>query len=179
LYILPQLVTGSQYKWILLKNRGCITGFYYENPSFGTTIIGLGVIDDSASKIAPPLTPQYHARVFPPFPGPNGGTFLSVASLSDLEKVDLCCVENRCIGILIHYIKGLSEVLRQWRVQGVARHSCIYNSDMKNITHIYFTITRFGDHKIVTNIHLLNDMSEAKPDSEYHILELGQVKFLG
>jgi hypothetical protein len=76
-------------------------------------------------------------------------------------------------------MNGLSEVLGQWRVQGVARHSCIYNSDMKNITHIYFTITRFGDHKIVTNIHLLNDMSEAEPDSEYHILELGQVKFLG
>ena len=50
---------------------------------------------------------------------------------------------------------------------------------MKNITYIYFTITRFRDYKIVTNIRLLNDMSEAEPDSEYHILELGQVKFLG
>ena len=104
---------------------------------------------------------------------------MSVASLSGLEKVDLCCVENRCIGILIHYMNGLSEVLGQWRVQGVARSSCIYNINMKNITYIYFTIIRFGDYKIVTNIRLLNDMSKAKLDLEYHILELGQVKFLG
>jgi hypothetical protein len=41
------------------------------------------------------------------------------------------------------------------------------------------TITRFGDHKIVTNIRLLNDMGKAELDLEYHILELGQVKFLG
>ena len=87
------------YKWILLKSKGCITGFYYENSS--STIIGLSVTDDDVSSIAPPLTPQYHACIFPPFPSPNGGTFLSVADLRAFKKVDLYHVSNRYIGILI------------------------------------------------------------------------------
>jgi hypothetical protein len=163
-----------------LKSRGCITGLYYQNPRIDTSIIGFGVIGDSTTRIAAPLTPQYHENVSPPFPGPNGGTFLSVASLSGLKRVDVCRVENRCIGILIHYTNGLSEVLGQWRVQGVVHHSCIYNSDMEDITYVRFTITLFGNHKIVTNVRFLNDTNEeAKEGSEYRIFKLGQVKFLG
>ena len=76
--------------------------------------MGHGVTDDYVSRVAPPLTPQYHARIFPPFPGPNGGTFLSVADLRALKKVDPCRVSNRCIGILIQYANGQSAVLGQF-----------------------------------------------------------------
>jgi hypothetical protein len=140
--------------------------------------MGLGVTGGSFSSTTPLLNPQYHARAFPPFPGPTLGTFLSIAFLRTLKRVDLCRVSNRCIGILIHYVNGQSAVLGQWRTGGMACHSCIYNSDSISPTHIYFRVTTFGHHKIVTDISFSDDKSKIVPGTEYHITELQQVKLL-
>jgi hypothetical protein len=91
--------------------------------------MGLGVIGDGTPTTTIPLTPRYHVSKIPPIAGPDAGLFLSVAVLSGLEKVDLCRVSNRCIGVLIHYVNGLIAVLRQWWTTDVSQHSCIYKSD--------------------------------------------------
>jgi hypothetical protein len=73
----------------------------------------LGVTSNSFSLKTTPLTPQYRVCGIPLIGSIGAGLFLSTAHLSDLEKVDLCRVSNRCIGIMIHYISGLTVVLGQ------------------------------------------------------------------
>jgi len=70
----------------------------------------LGATGDGTPTTTTPLTPQFRICEIPPIAGPNARLFLLVAILSGLEKVDLCRVSNRCIGILIHYINGLVAV---------------------------------------------------------------------
>ncbi|RDL41647.1 uncharacterized protein BP5553_01626 [Venustampulla echinocandica] len=57
-HILPQQVMTDKYKWILLKSKGCISGFYYEAP-ISPVITRLAVTSDATSQVDPPLTPQY------------------------------------------------------------------------------------------------------------------------
>lgn len=172
------MVVRNQYQWILLKNKGCITGFYYENSASHTIIMRLGVADDGAFMTCTPLTPQYPARVLPPIAGPNGGVFLTVAFLGGFEKIDLCRVSGRCTGMLVHYPQGPPSVLGQWHSSCVAEHLCIYSSGTKSINNIYFRISSSENCKIVTHISFSEDNCEATPDSQYHIFNLGMVKLL-
>ena len=77
----------------------------------------IGVHGDETSSILNPLKPRYlfHGGSIPKIGTPKSGLFLSVASLNGLKKVDLCCVGNRCTGLLIHYVKGPTVPLGQWR----------------------------------------------------------------
>ncbi len=141
----------------------------------------LGVIGDDIPLKTTPLTPQYRVCRIPPIGSIGAGLFLSTAVLSGLEKVDLCRVSNRCIGILIHYLSGLTVVLGQWRTAGGLQYSCIYKSDNKtdptSITNIYFRITRSGRHTIVTDVSFLEDLSGvAVPNSKYQVYREGEVR---
>lgn len=168
----------NEYKWILLKTKGYVTGFYYENLTSGTTVMRLGVTSDGISGTATPRAPQYHACdiPLPPIAGPNAGLFLSVAVLHDLEKVDLCRTSTRCTGILIHYVDGRSVALGQWRNLDVSQHSCIYNNSTTSTLDLYFKMARSGSHKIVTDIRFSEHTSEAVPDAEYQVFGMGTVK---
>jgi hypothetical protein len=119
----------------------------------------------------------------PPISSIGAGLFLSTAGLNDLEKVDLYWVSNRCIGIMIHYISGLTVVLGQWQTAGSLQYSCIYKSDNKadptSITNIYFRITRSGSHTIVTDVNFSEDHSGVViPNSEYQVYRVGEVMLL-
>jgi hypothetical protein len=167
----------NEYKWVLLRNKGCVTGLYYENSL--SKIMRLGVIGDGTPPTTTPLTPQYPVCKIPPIAGPDAGLFLSVAILSDLEKVDLCCVSNRCIGMLIQYTNGPIAVLGQWRTVGVSQHSCVYKKDSSksDTTSIYFRVTRSGKHNIVTDVSFSGDHGMVvTPDSEYRVFVTGQVR---
>lgn len=143
----------------------------------------LGVTGDGVPLKTAPLTPQYRVCRIPPIGSIGAGLFLSTAVLSGLDKVDLCRVSNRCIGMLIHYISGLTIVLGQWRTAGSLQYSCIYKSDNRtsptSITNIYFRITRSGRHTIVTDVSFLEDYSGVViPNSEYQVYREGEVRSL-
>jgi hypothetical protein len=89
----------------------CVTRLYYENRPCCGNIIRLGVTSDGFPLKTTPLTPQYRVCGIPLIGSIGARLFLSIAHLSDLEKVDLCHVSNRYIGIMIHYISGLTIVL--------------------------------------------------------------------
>jgi hypothetical protein len=71
--------------------------------------------------------------------------------------------------MLIHYISGLTVVLRQWRTVGGLQYSCIYKSDGEtDLTNIYFRLTRTEHYTIVTNVSFLEDYSGVViPNSKY------------
>jgi hypothetical protein len=170
-------VVSNSYKWILLQNKGCVSGLYYENVKSGTTITRLGVIGDSTTVRAAPLPPQYHDCGFPspPIGRPNAGLFLSVAVLSGLERVDVCYIDKRCTGMLIHYLNGHTTVLGQWHASCVSQCSCIYNCSGPSITKIYFRMLKSGDHQIVTDISFSPDTSETTPVHDYRVFDAGEV----
>lgn len=176
-YIRPSLVASNGYKWILLGQEGYVAGFYYENVTSGTTIMRLGVIGDGTPARAAPLLPQYHNCdcPSPPIGTPNAGLFLSVAVLSSLERVDICHVGKRCIGMLIRYLDSRTVVLGQWNACP-SQCSCIYNSSEPGITKIYFRMSKSGDRQIVTAISFSPDAFEMAPDSHYQTFTMGQVK---
>ena len=140
---------ANKYKWIPIKNQGYVTGFYYEKPIAGPEIMRLGVIGDSNSKSITHLNLQYPVCHHPYLPsvGPNTGLFLSVAILSSLQRVELCRVANRCTRVMIHYLKGLPVVLRQWHTSCPLQRTCIYDSHRPNIaSKIYFRTLKSRDH---------------------------------
>lgn len=162
-YVLPQLVMANRYKWILLGNRGCITGFYYEMPIARPAIMRLGVIGDGNSELKTYQTPQFPACDSPylPLVGPDAGLFLSIAVLSGLKKVELCRVANRCTGVMISYLKALPVVLGQWHTSLPSQQTCIYDSNGPSIvSEIYFRTSKSGDHQVVTDISFSVDNSK-------------------
>jgi hypothetical protein len=177
-FILPCLVVENAYNWILLKTSKWVSGLYYENPNPRTTIMRLGVVGDGPIASATPLLPQYYDCDFP-FPligSPNAGLFLSVAALNDLERVDLCHVDNRCTGMLIYYLDGHSAVLGQWQSSPFSRCSCIYNSSRPSITKIYFKLSKFQSHQVVADVSFSPDTNETTSACEYRGFTVGEVK---
>jgi hypothetical protein len=153
----------NRYKWILLKNRGCITGFYYEKPIARPVTMRLGVIGDGNSELITHQTPQFPACDSPYLPsvGPDAGLFLSIAVLSGLKKVELCRVANRCTGVMITYLKALPLVLGQWHTSLLSQQTCIYDSNRPSTpSEIYFKISKSGDHQVVTDISFSVDRSK-------------------
>jgi len=170
-------VVSNGYKWILLQQEGLIAGFYYENVDSGTTIMRLGVTGDSNTTRAAPLLPRYQNCDFPspPIGSPNAGLFLSVAALSGLEKVDVCQIGKRCTGMLMHYLNGLVLVLGQWHASCVSHRYCIYNNNGRNIINIYFELSTFGQHQIVTDISFSPNIVETTPNSNYQVFGVEEV----
>jgi hypothetical protein len=114
-YVLPKLVIANRYKWILLRNQGCIIGFYYKKLIACPVIMRFGVIKDENSELKTHQTLQFPVYNNPYFllVGPDTGLFLSIAVLSDLKKVKLCRVVNCCTRVMISYFKALPIVLKQ------------------------------------------------------------------
>jgi hypothetical protein len=176
-YILPSLVTSNSYTWILLQQEGCIAGLYYENNKYDEVITRLGVTGDSITGRATPLLPQYQNCdcPSPPIGSPNSGLFLSVAALSDLERVDVCQINNRCTGMLMRYLDGRSVVLGQWHASGFSQSYCIYESPGLSITHIYFRMCKVWKRQIVTDISFSPSTIDATPNSDYQVFSVLEV----
>jgi hypothetical protein len=172
------MVIDNGYKWILLQHEGCIAGLYYENVKSGTTIMRLGVTGDGTTPRAAPLHPQYHNCGFPspPIGTPNAGLFLSFAVLHGLERVDMCRVEKRCTGLMIHYLGGRTSVLGQWHTSCASQSSCIYDNNGPAVTHIYFEMSRCRDRQIVTAVSFAPSTAETTSDSEYRVFSVGEVR---
>jgi hypothetical protein len=161
--------------------KGCISGLYYENVKSGTTILRLGTIGDGTAARAAPLPPQYYNCDFPsPLIGsPNAGLFLSSAVLDGPQRVDVCYIDKRCTGMMIHYHTGPTIVLGQWHTSCVSRRSCIYDSSGPSITNIYFLMLQSGDRQIVTDISFSPDTSETTPARDYRVFGVGEVNTAG
>ena len=174
-YILPQLVMSNMYKWILLDKPGIITGFYFEKPIASPLIIRLGVTSDRNLGSKRHLNLIYCACNAPylPLVGPNAGLFLSVAILSDLRKVELCQVGNRCTGVRIHYFYAPPVVLGQWHTSYLSQHTSIYNGNTDNAYTIYFKTSKSGHHQVVTDVSFSADKSD---DGDYRCFNLAKVR---
>ena len=146
---------ANRHKWILLRNWGCIAGFYYEKPIAHPVIMRLGVIGDGNSDLKTHQIPQFPVCDSPylPLVGLGAGLFLSVAVLDGLKRVELCRVANRCTRVMIHYLKALPVVLGQWHTSLPSQQTCIYDSNKPSVvSEIYFRTSNSGDHQIVTDI---------------------------
>ncbi len=178
-YSFASLVVSNYYKWILLSpNKGCPSGLFYEDTSPRTAIMRLGVISDGTPARAASLQPQYHNCNLPsPSIGsPNSGLFLSIAVFTGLKRVDLCHINKRCTGMLIHYIDGLTRVLGQWHTSHGSQHSCIYNGNEPDITKIYFEMAASDNCQIVTNVTLLPNISTITPACS-QVFDVEEVRF--
>jgi hypothetical protein len=166
----------SGFKWIFLKNKGYVSGFYYENPASGPTIMRLGITSDGTSHSGTPLMPQYAewGLPSPPIAGPNAGLFLSVAHLGNLKRVELCRVASRGTGLLIHYLDGSIAVLGQWNISPASQLSCVFDSGGLSAGFIYFGMAKEQHLQIVTHIGFA-DRSKAAPGPNYQIFSMGQV----
>jgi hypothetical protein len=175
-HILLYLVENKKYKWILLKKKRCVVGFYYENPTIGPTIIRLGIISDSTFLSDTTLMPRYAILGFPSplIAGLNAGLFLLVAVLSNLKKIELCRVASRCTGLLIHYINGLSAVFRQWHTSSALQHSCVYDSSRPSVDTICFKIAKRQRYQIIIDISF-SDSVKIVPGSDDQVFSIGEV----
>ena len=175
-YVLPNLVMASRYKWVLLGNPGCITGFYYEKPIACPVIMRLGVVGDGNSELETHQIPQFPVCDSPyiPLVGPGAGLFLSVAVLSGLKKVELCRVANRCTGLMIYYLNALPVVLGQWHTSYNSQQACLYDDNgPSTVSKVYFRTSRSRDHNVVTDISFSADKSK---DCDYRDFSTEKVR---
>ncbi|RDL39087.1 uncharacterized protein BP5553_03427 [Venustampulla echinocandica] len=171
-YIHQVEILQGEWKWILLKNKGCVSGIYYENSRWPKSTKNLGITGDGSPEGPSPQPLQYHASPsYSQIAAPNH-LFLSVATLNHLRRVDLCRVANRYTGMLIQYVSGTTAVLGQWHNPGVSQHSCIHDSDLLGICSVYFRMSISGKNRIVTDIGFLMNSDEAISDSDIHIFNV-------
>lgn len=152
------------WKWILLKSKGCVSGFYFENSRYPKSTKRLGITYDDFPKGHYPPTLQYYASAsgHSRIDGLNH-LFLSVGTFNDFRKVDLCRRENRCTGMLVQHLSGTTAVLGQWYSPDVSQHSCIHDGDQLDITRIYFQMSKSKGKLIVTDIGFLRGLGETTP----------------
>jgi len=136
----------------------------------------IGVYGDETSSISNPLRPRYlfHSGSIPMIGNSDSGMFLSVASLNGLKKVDLCCVGNRCMGLLVHYIKGPTVALGQWHTSYSSKHCCIYKRNEQSISRICFRMAKLGRLAFVTDIYFLEDETKIVSDNEFRVFSFDQ-----
>ncbi|TGO73619.1 hypothetical protein BELL_0346g00070 [Botrytis elliptica] len=120
----------SSYRWVMLKHRGCISGFYFEN---STEIRRLGVIgDDNLTEVDEIPLPRYETcDPVRPLIGFLGRTlFMNDAKIQDFKSITICRVGSRCIGMLIHYLDTNMPpvVLGQWLDSERSKHISIYDT---------------------------------------------------
>jgi len=171
-------VINNSHKWILLENNKFVSGLYYENVNSGRIIMRLGVVGGSPIIRTAPLLPQYDNCDIPSplIGGPNAGLFLLVAALSNLQRVDVCRV-NDCYPVMfIYYFDGYTAILGQWQIASVSCYSCIYNNSRPSITDIYFRVSKSGDYITVTNIGFLLNISKAISTCEYRVFIIRDIK---
>ena len=93
-----------------------------------------------------------------------------------MKRVELCRVNGRCTGLVIHYLDDTMSVLGQWHTVQSSYVSCIY--DIKSRTSpeaIYFKMTRSGKHQIVSEIGFSCADAEAVTDVDHHNFNLKKV----
>ena len=174
-HILPFLVMQNKYKWILQKHKGQITALYYEKPVSSSAISRLAIISDGSSQSSNCLMPHF-AACNPPIAGPNAGLFFSSASFSEIKRVELCRVNIRCTGLLIHYLNETMSVLGQWHTMRSSYISCIYDiMDRTSPEAIYFKMARSGKHQIVSEIGFSWVDADAAADVDYQNFNLEKV----
>ena len=159
-YITPDDVVKWRYRWILLKNKGYVTGFYHEN-SNRHPIPRLGIVFDG-TPLSERLMPQ-SPRIAPP---PNRHHFFSVAELKDVERVDVCRLRDRCTGLLIHYMNDHSTVIGQWHTSYSVEHLRIYDSDSSGSGHytVRFRIETREDYQFVADVSFSKRVEDATVD---------------
>lgn len=142
--IRPKTLSASIYKWCRLRTNGYIVGFYHNSPiPSDTPIHKIGAVGDGNTIIEEPLLPQYIECEIPEptTAGRRPRLTHSVATLTDLKKVDVCRVGNRCTGLLINYYEAPPVVLGQWHTSQPSQHGCIFESSGRGLntpTHVYF-----------------------------------------
>ena len=169
-YILPDYVQ-QKYRWFRLESEGYIVGFYYEASKM---ITRLGITSDACEDRLGPQLPLYHDSDYPLIAGPDAGLFVSVACLVEIKRIEICQTADRCIGMLLHYFDKPPGVLGQWNTSYSCR--CIHDSNRASITGIGFTTKVFGDHNILTEIHILRDETSVSSGSNFQVFRTGEVR---
>jgi hypothetical protein len=164
-------------KWIFLQSTGYVTGFYYENPRWPTSLTSLGIVSDGLHLKVPPLTPQYYDSPDWPLIATPTHLYVSIANFVGLKTVHLCRVGNRCTGMLIHYVVGPTVVLGQWHSLYIAEHSCIYSGDGLAITNVCFRTSKSRQYQVVTNIEFSKESDEAVQDPNLQVFKVQMVRY--
>lgn len=171
-----QGIDDFSYRWVRLHGRGCITGLYYEIPSGETPIISQFGITDDGESASRGVQILHHAKCAPPdirALEPSTKLFLSVAGLRNLKRAEICRVDNRCTGRLLHYFNTPPEVLGQWYTHHL-QPECISESGwagIKNPSRFYFKTFKNRDHQHVSDVSFLPYQIE---DGPYHILHVDE-----
>jgi hypothetical protein len=100
-----------------------------------------------------------------------------VAKFDQVQKIDLCCIADRCTGLLIHYLDNNSAALGQWYPENSSQHSSIYqgNGD-KTATKIHFRMAYTEEESIVTEITVTTGEAEGNSDVG-KTFDLGEVSY--
>ncbi|KAF5872981.1 putative btb poz domain protein [Botrytis fragariae] len=136
------------YQWNRLTFHGQITGICVEN--FEWTLKNFNIISDG-NEVEPmqPLlhyeTPKQRPYIYLPQNSKYGDydLYFSSAKFSQMKRVTLCRINERCMGILIHYLFKPPVVLGQWYKPEVSSHQIIYDRSHPPPSKIMFRSARF------------------------------------
>ncbi|CZT42360.1 uncharacterized protein RSE6_02229 [Rhynchosporium secalis] len=169
-YILPPYVMNNKYKWILLDRPGSITGFYFDWQK-SPVIMRIGVTRESNSAVTGNPNLEFTACNAPYLPrvGPNAGLFMSVASVSNLRKVEFCRVGTRCTGLKLHYLQAPTAVLGQWQTTAFSQHVSMSHTNGLDTMGIRFKFSKSGDHQVATAISFGADTTDDCNSTYFHL----------
>ncbi|KAF7925980.1 hypothetical protein BELL_0346g00080 [Botrytis elliptica] len=131
------------YEWYRLTFEGQITGICVQNSDW--TLKNFNIISDGNE--VEPVQPLLHyetPRQRPPkYQYSNLGLYFSSGKFSQMKRVTLCRINERCAGILIHYLYKPPVVLGQWYKPEVSIHQIIYDRSHPPPSRIMFRSARF------------------------------------
>ncbi len=158
-YIPPFVHQALHYRWTNLCGESeSVTGLFYDvlsvQCSFAIGSIGITTVTDEHP--GPRFIPRIQVpRSVLKLSGVMAdGHFLSVASLRDVSRLEVCRVESRCIGIGIYHHDGSVEVLGQW--EPLYRSDVIYPRTKH--CDVFESLTFYSNTSVIDEI-TVNDRS--------------------
>lgn len=95
------------------------------------------------------LMPSYHnwpnSRCPKWIGTPDKDLYISTAYLDPLERIIVCKVGERCIGMMIRFSATRISVLGQWKQAGTGRavHTVIYHTPIRRPVNLWFQMKRY------------------------------------
>src|SRR4051794_19456500 len=146
----------SKLKLLATPRHGRICGIYYDALKLRSrhiTTFGLICRLPKMHDRDGPPEPRFYPYSYPCIGGSLEGIFRSQAPLDNISAIKVCCLEDRCTGMVIRYTDCSVETLGQWFESSKARHNTLYDTrDSQKFDKLRFKLSSTGKKAVVREV---------------------------
>ncbi|KAF7952289.1 uncharacterized protein EAE97_001786 [Botrytis byssoidea] len=164
------------YDWYRLTFQGQITGICVQNSDWALKNFNITSDGNEVEPLQPLLHYETPRQQPQKYQFNNFGLYFSSGKFFQMKKVTSCRINERCVGILIHYLYKPPLVLGQWYKPEVSIHQIIYDRSHPPPSRIMFRSARFGksEEEFVVDVNFTQEETPSVDTNDHvQVFDLG------